>query len=99
MIPQPNVIASETWIRETYPTKAGHVAVEILSQGEDMSYTLGKCEAYVAWGFPYVYIVDPDRRRLYRVHERGLTVTDQLVSIPVSKIWDALDRAASGRPS
>ena len=91
--PKPDVIATSGEIKEAYPTKAVDVVVEILSTDDSMPYVLEKCEAYRTWGFQYIYLVNPDSRQLFRWMGTALELSDALVSIPASKIWQQLDRA------
>jgi hypothetical protein len=58
-----------------------------------MPYLLEKCQSYQNCGFEYIYVVNPDSRQVFRWTARGLETSDMLVSIPVSRIWDALEKA------
>jgi Uma2 family endonuclease len=95
VIPRPDIIATRGKMEHPYPTKAVEVVVEILSPDDRMSYLLEKCRSYEAWGFEYIYVVDPDSRQVFRWTARGLETVEQLVSIPVAQIWSALDEAAA----
>jgi Uma2 family endonuclease len=92
-IPRPDIIATRGRIESPYPTRAVEVVVEILSTDDPMPYLLQKCDAYRDWGFEFVYVVDPENRKVYRSTGRGLDVVTTLVSIPVDVIWNALDEA------
>ena len=92
-IPRPDVIATRGKIEQGYPTKAVELVVEILSEDDKMPYQLEKYQAYADWGFEYIYIVNPYSRQVFRWTERGLEASDLLVSIPVTRIWSALDQA------
>src|SRR5205823_5790859 len=91
--PKPDVIATSGAIEEPYPTKAVDVIVEILSEDDTMPYVLEKCEAYEAWGFKFIYIVNPESRQLFRWTGRGLEISSELTSIPAARIWEHLDQA------
>jgi Uma2 family endonuclease len=45
-----------------YPTEPIPLCIEILSPGDRMSETVGKCEEYHAWGVEHAWIIDPDHR-------------------------------------
>jgi Uma2 family endonuclease len=92
-IPRPDVIATRGRLEHPYPTKAVEVVVEILSPDDPMPYLLQKCAAYKEWGFEFIYVVDPENRKVYRWTDQGLEVTTTLASIPVDRIWNALDEA------
>lgn len=91
--PKPDIVATKGRVDLPYPTKALDVVVEILSADDPMPYVLQKCRAYETWGSPYIYVVDPDSRTLYRWTGQALAISDQLTSIPVARIWADLDKA------
>jgi Uma2 family endonuclease len=93
VIPRPDIIATRGKMEQPYPTKAVEVVVEILSKDDKMPYLLEKCQSYQNLGFEYIYVVNPDSRQVFRWTARGLETSDMLVSIPVSRIWDALEQA------
>jgi Uma2 family endonuclease len=90
--PKPDVIATKSWIEETYPTKAVEVAVEILSD-DPMMFVIEKCVAYLAWGFAEIYVVDPGSRLVFRWTGSAFECTNLLTSFEVAKMWDRLDLA------
>lgn len=92
-IPRPDIIATRGKLEHPYPTKAVEVVVEILSPDDSMSYLLEKCSAYQEWGFEFIYVVDPESRRVYRWTANSLQNVTTLVSIPVAEIWKKLDEA------
>ena len=96
--PKPDVIATSSAIEEPYPTKAVDVVVEILSEDDTMPYVLEKCEAYEAWGFKFIYLVNPQTRQLFRWTRRGLEISSELTSIPAARIWEHLDQALRKKP-
>ena len=95
--PKPDIIATSGKINESYPSKAVDVVVEILSTEDPMLYVLEKCEAYRTWGFEHVYVVNPDSRQVFRWTGSALEVSEMLTSIPVTRIWERLDRSKRKR--
>ncbi len=95
--PKPDVIATSGDIGELYPTKAVDVVVEILSDDDPMAYVLEKCQAYQSWGFHYTYVVNPERRQLFRWTGMALELSNELTSIPANRIWEKLDEAVHHR--
>jgi Uma2 family endonuclease len=88
--PRPDVIATRGAVEIPYPTSAVDVVVEILSPDDSMAYMIEKCRAYHAWGFPGIYVVDPDSRSVFRWTEEALELSNVLASIPAEKIWEEL---------
>jgi len=95
--PKPDVIGTSGEVEEPYPTKAVDVVVEILSKDDTMPYVLDKCQAYQTWGFEYIYVVNPESRQLFRWIGTALEVSDNLTSIPATRIWEQLDEAMRRR--
>jgi hypothetical protein len=62
-----------------------------------MPYVLEKCEAYRSWGFEYIYVLNPASRDLFRWVGTALEISDMLVSIPATRIWEQLDEAMRRR--
>jgi Uma2 family endonuclease len=91
--PRPDVIATKGKLEVPYPTKAVEVVVEILSPDDPMPHVLQKCAAYQDWGFEFIYVVDPESRKVYRWTGDALEAASTLVSISAGRIWDALDQA------
>jgi Uma2 family endonuclease len=91
--PRPDVIATKGKMEIPYPTKAVDVVVEILSPDDTMPHILRKCTAYHAWGFAFVYVVDPEGRQVYRWTGDALEITTDLATISVERIWNALAQA------
>jgi Uma2 family endonuclease len=90
--PIPDVVATRGRIELPYPTKALDIVVEILSDDDPMSRVLSKCRTYQSWGFAEVYVVDPGSRIVFRWMDHRLEEVDILASLPVERIWSALDR-------
>lgn len=91
--PKPDVIATSGDIENPYPTKAVDIVVEILSEDDPMSYVLEKCQAYQAWGFEYIYVINPESRQVFRWITTALEISNMLTSIPAARIWELLDQA------
>ena len=90
--PRPDVIATRGKVEIPYPTKAVDVVVEILSEDDKMPYVRSKCRAFQEWGFSQVYVVDPSDRSVLEWVDGSLLLRDNMASIPVDRIWSALDR-------
>ncbi|HSU59099.1 MAG TPA: Uma2 family endonuclease [Bryobacteraceae bacterium] len=94
--PKPDVIATKGRIELPYPTRAVDVVVEVLSEDDTMPYMRAKCRAYRRWGFTHIYLVDPADRSVLEWMEGSLIVRDELATIPVERIWAALDAQIGG---
>src|SRR6185437_2956334 len=92
-IPRPDVIATKGRLEHPYPTKAVEVVVEILSSDDPMPYVLQKCNAYQEWGFEFIYLVDPESRKVYRWTGDALETVTALATISAGRIWEALEQA------
>jgi Uma2 family endonuclease len=66
----PDVIAAPT-IQSPYPTDPVLLCVEILSPDDRIGALLAKCEEYHAWGVPYCWVVDPEKRTAWQYHSGG----------------------------
>jgi Uma2 family endonuclease len=51
-----------------YPTEPVLLCCEILSPGDGLGTTLGKCEEYHAWGVPFCWVIDPVKRTAWEYH-------------------------------
>ncbi len=89
----PDVIASHDRFELPYPTRSVEIVVEILSHDDPMSRVLTKCRMYQSWGFEQIYVLDPEDRRVFRWTEHRLEEVGEFASIPVDRIWAALDAA------
>jgi len=64
-------------LQQPYPTRPVHLCVEVLSPDDRFSDTVAKCEDYHAWGVPFCWIIDPEKKRAWeyrpldRPHEVG----------------------------
>ncbi len=92
--PRPDLFASKNKLRGTYPTQAADVVVEIVSEDEPFPHLKDKCRKYKAWGFKGVYVVDPSDRSVAEWNG-ALVETDNVVGIPVARIWQELDQQYS----
>jgi Uma2 family endonuclease len=76
-----------------YPTRPVEVVVEILSSEDRFSQVLSKCQFYGELGIKHIYVVDAEARQVWCWRrDQPPTLTDALMSIPVSTIWSELDR-------
>jgi Uma2 family endonuclease len=66
----PDVIAAPE-IQSPYPTEPVLLCVEILSPNNRVGAMLSKCEEYHAWGVPFCWIVDPEKRTAWQYHSGG----------------------------
>jgi Uma2 family endonuclease len=66
----PDVIAAQE-IQSPYPTDPVLLCVEILSPEDRVGATLAKCEEYHAWGVPFCWIVDPEKRTAWQYQSHG----------------------------
>jgi Uma2 family endonuclease len=89
--PKPDVIATTGPVELPYPTKALDVVVEILSEDDSMIYLRSKCRAYQKWGFKHIYLIDPNDRAVLEWIDGSLLVRGNFTSVPVDRIWSALD--------
>jgi len=86
--PKPDVIGTSGEIEGPYPTRALDVVAEILSEDDPMPYALEKCQAYSAWGFAYIYVVNSESRQLFR-----WAAFIRIYFYPGGGIWERLDQA------
>ncbi len=81
-----------------YPTKPVHCCVEILSPEDRLAQVVGKCDEYLAWGVPTVWILDPETRRAWQYEvwpptevPPGGVLRAGDIAIPVDEIFSILD--------
>ncbi len=55
-----------------YATTPAFIAIEIVSPDDRYSRLTDRLEDYRRWGVPHVWMVDPQRKRLYEYTEAGL---------------------------
>jgi Uma2 family endonuclease len=91
--PKPDVIATKGEVENPYPTRAVDVVVEILSPDDTMAYVIQKCRAYQDWGFPDIYVVDPESRLVFRWTGNALAISELLTSLPSARIWERLEKS------
>jgi Uma2 family endonuclease len=90
--PVPDVIATRRRVEVPYPTTAVEIVIEILSDDDSMSRVLTKWKTYQSWGFEQIYVVEPQTRTVFRWTDQRLEETNTLASLPVDRIWFALDQ-------
>ena len=54
-----------------YPTEPVLLCAEILSPEDRLSAVLAKCKRYHAWGVPYCWVIDPEKRIGLEYHANG----------------------------
>ena len=85
-------------IQKPYPTEPIHLCVEILSPDDRLSEVIAKCEEYLAWGVPMVWIIDPVSQAAWEfspkhaLHEVSLdgSLTAPEIAIPLAEIFSVL---------
>jgi Uma2 family endonuclease len=90
----PDVIASPA-IQGPYPTEPVLLCVEILSPEDRVGTILAKCEQYHAWGVPFCWVIDPEKRTAWQYHsggepehaERGGTLTAGELSVHLEELF------------
>jgi Uma2 family endonuclease len=66
----PDVVAAQS-IQSPYPTDPVLLCAEILSPEDRLGATLAKCEHYHAWGVPFCWVIDPEKRTAWQYHAGG----------------------------
>ena len=97
LVPDVAVVRKDR-IQDPYPIEPVHVCVEILSPDDRFSEVVAKCEEYLAWGVPMVWIIDPVIRvawefgpnRLLHEVPAGGSLTAPEIAIPLADIFSAL---------
>lgn len=54
-----------------YPTEPALLCAEILSPEDRLGAMLAKCEQYHAWGVPYCWVIDPEKRSAWEYPKGG----------------------------
>lgn len=54
-----------------YPTEPVLLCCEILSPEDRLGATFAKCEEYHAWGVPYCWVIDPEKRTAWEYPANG----------------------------
>lgn len=107
--PVPDVIADRHRLQFPYPTEPFDLCIEILSPNDDLRRMFQKAAHYLDWGIGCVWIVDPERRRVYLMSTRQptpvelLRPSDQLVAGPefqsvfsLEELFSEVDTVLSG---
>ena len=85
--------------RDPVPSIPPFIAVEILSPDDRMSRVRKKIDEYLAFGVPYVWVIDPETRRadvytasgFYEAKDGVLRTEDPAIEVPLSDLFQALD--------
>src|SRR5579863_6505597 len=75
-------------------TSPPHLCIEILSKDDTMQYMQEKIDAYLNFGVPYIWIINPRNRKGYIVTRAGtveaksgvLETRDPDISVPLSEL-------------
>lgn len=75
------------------------IVIEILSPDDRMSCVRKKIDEYLAFGVPYVWLIDPETRRadvytpsaIYEAKNGMLRTEDPAMEIPLAELFQALD--------
>jgi len=75
------------------------IVIEILSPEDRMSRVRKKVDEYLAFGVPYVWVIDPDARRadvytaagFYAAKDGVLRTEDPAIEVPLVDLFQALD--------
>jgi Uma2 family endonuclease len=92
----PDVIAAPV-LQSPYPTEPVFLCCEILSPEDRLGTMLAKCEEYHAWGVPFCWVIDPEKRSAWEYHCAAepvrVTSTLRAAEFPVSlqELFSALD--------
>jgi Uma2 family endonuclease len=79
-----------------YPTEPVLLCCEILSPEDRLGPTFTKCEEYHAWGVPFCWVIDPEKRAAWEYHLNGEPVhvgeTHRAgdIAISVAELFSAL---------
>ena len=58
-------------LRGTILLSLAILCIEILSSDQGLGEMLAKCEKYHAWGVPYCWVIDPDKRTAWEYQAGG----------------------------
>ena len=94
----PDVIAGPE-LQSPYPTEPVLLCCEILSPEDRLGAMFAKCEEYHAWGVPFCWVIDPEKRTAWEYHASGEpTRTSEFlhagdISVSVNDLFAALTAA------
>lgn len=85
--------------RERVFTTPPFIAIEILSEDDRMSRLRVKIDDYLRFGVPYVWVIDPDRRkadvytppRFYEATDLILRTENPALELPLAQMFQAVD--------
>ncbi len=93
----PDVVAAPV-LQSPYPTDPVLLCCEILSP-EDLGTMLAKCEEYHAWGVPFCWVIDPEKRSAWEYHSGAepVRVTASVrageFTVNLEELFSAIDTA------
>jgi Uma2 family endonuclease len=64
-------VAAVRRVEGDYLTEPAVLCIEILSPGQRLGEMLAKCEKYHAWGVPYCWVIDPEKKTAWEYHSGG----------------------------
>ena len=75
------------------------IAIEILSPEDRISRVRKKIDEFLAFGVPYVWVIDPEARRadvyttalIYEAKDGVLRTEDPAIEVPLAELFQALD--------
>jgi Uma2 family endonuclease len=92
----PDVIAAPV-LQNPYPTEPVLLCCEILSPEDRLGTMLAKCEKYHAWGVPFCWVIDPEKRTAWEYHSAAepvrvtSTIHADKFAVSLQELFSALD--------
>src|SRR5579863_4310701 len=92
----PDVIAAPV-LQSPYPTEPVFLCCEILSPEDRLGAMLSKCEEYHAWGVPFCWVIDPEKRTAWEYHSAAepvraaSTLRAGEFAVSLQELFSALD--------
>lgn len=94
----PDVVAAPV-LQSPYPTDPVLLCCEILSPEDRLGTMLAKCEEYHAWGVPFCWVIDPEKRSAWEYHSSAepVRVTASVrageFTVNLEELFSAIDTA------
>jgi Uma2 family endonuclease len=78
--------------------EAPFICIEILSEGDTISGFMEKFEEYAAFGVPYIWVIDPRRKKAYsfrsgsleELHGDALLTSNPEIRLPLEEVFRGL---------
>ena len=85
--------------RDPIPSSPPFIAIEIVSPDDRMIQMRKKIDEFLAFGVPYVWLIDPERRLadvynasgFHEAHDGVLRTEDPAIAVPLAELFQALD--------